>query len=150
MPDSTYTKYMEPITFSTYLEPANKVGYTHITVPPEIVEKVGSQSMVVVLDVKKFENNSYHIWINNGKKNTEISLIPFLKKIQLGGGPYDKIKIKVIKITNGNTINYTLINKIIFEALDINIENSEIDTILNNLNIYKIFIPFDRKFIQLS
>ena len=53
----------------------------------EIVEKVGSQSMVVVLDVKKFDNNSYHIWINNGKKNTEISLIPFLKKIQdLGVG----------------------------------------------------------------
>ena len=43
--------------------------------------------MVVVLDVKKFDNNSYHIWINNGKKNTEISLIPFLKKIQdLGVG----------------------------------------------------------------
>jgi len=53
----------------------------------EIVKKVGSQSMVVVLDVKKFDNNSYHIWINNGKKNTEISLIPFLKKIQdLGVG----------------------------------------------------------------
>ena len=53
----------------------------------EIVKKVGSQSMVVVLDVKKFDNNSYNIWINNGKKNTEISLIPFLKKIQdLGVG----------------------------------------------------------------
>ena len=32
---------MEPITFTTYLEPSNKVGYTHITVPPEIVEQVG-------------------------------------------------------------------------------------------------------------
>ena len=32
---------MQPITFTTYLEPSNKVGYTHITVPREIVEKVG-------------------------------------------------------------------------------------------------------------
>jgi hypothetical protein len=32
---------MEPITFTTYLEPSNKVGYTHITVPPEIVDKLG-------------------------------------------------------------------------------------------------------------
>ena len=32
---------MKPITFTTYLEPQNKVGYAHITVPPEIVEKVG-------------------------------------------------------------------------------------------------------------
>ena len=64
--------------------------------------------------------------------------MPFFKKIQLGGGgPYDKIKIKLIKITNGNTINYELIKKVISEALDINIENSEIDTILNNLKIYK-------------
>lgn len=32
---------MKPITFTTYLEPANKVGYTHITVPAEIVEQIG-------------------------------------------------------------------------------------------------------------
>lgn len=32
---------MKPITFKTYLEPQNKVGYSHITVPAEIVEKVG-------------------------------------------------------------------------------------------------------------
>jgi hypothetical protein len=32
---------MEPITFTTYLEPQNKVGYAHITVPAEIVEHVG-------------------------------------------------------------------------------------------------------------
>ena len=35
----------------------------------EIVKKVGSQSMVVVLDVKKFDNNSYHIWINRTLPN---------------------------------------------------------------------------------
>lgn len=32
---------MKPITFKTYLEPQNKVGYAHITVPADIVEKVG-------------------------------------------------------------------------------------------------------------
>lgn len=32
---------MNPITFRTYLEPQTKVGYCHITVPSEIVEKAG-------------------------------------------------------------------------------------------------------------
>ncbi|MBO6794102.1 MAG: DUF1905 domain-containing protein [Balneolaceae bacterium] len=32
---------MKPITFNSYLEPQTKVGYSHITVPPEIVEEVG-------------------------------------------------------------------------------------------------------------
>ena len=32
---------MDSITFTTYLEPSNKVGYTHITVPPDIVKEVG-------------------------------------------------------------------------------------------------------------
>jgi len=72
----------------------------------EIVEKVGSQSMVVVLDVKKFENNSYHIWINNGKKNTEISLIPFLKKIQdLGVGEIVINSIDNDGVMNGYDLN---------------------------------------------
>ncbi len=72
----------------------------------EIVKKVGSQSMVVVLDVKKFENNSYHIWINNGKKNTEISLIPFLKKIQdLGVGEIVINSIDNDGVMNGYDLN---------------------------------------------
>ena len=32
---------MKPITFKTYLEPQNKVGFGHITVPAEIVEQAG-------------------------------------------------------------------------------------------------------------
>ena len=53
----------------------------------DIIKKVGSQSMVVVLDVKKSNFNSYQIWINNGKKNTEIDLMSFIDKIQkLGVG----------------------------------------------------------------
>lgn len=32
---------MKPITFTSYLEPPNKVGYSHITVPEEIVHIVG-------------------------------------------------------------------------------------------------------------
>lgn len=55
MPDSTYTKYMEPITFSTYLEPANKVGYTHITVPSEIVEKVGGYNTRLMCSLNGYE-----------------------------------------------------------------------------------------------
>ena len=83
----------------------------------EIVKKVGSQSMVVVLDVKKFDNNSYHIWINNGKKNTEISLIPFLKKIQdLGVG-----EIVINSIDNDG----------VMDGYDLNL----IDTVYSNISI---------------
>lgn len=44
-------------------------------------EEVGSQSIVMVLDVKK-NNNEYDIFINNGKINTNISLNEFLKKVE--------------------------------------------------------------------
>ncbi len=47
---------MHPITFTTYLEPSNKVGYTHITVPPEIVKKVGGYNTRLMCSINGNEN----------------------------------------------------------------------------------------------
>lgn len=53
----------------------------------EISEKVGSQSVIVVLDVKKKLLGGYEIYIHNGKKSTGISPIKFAKMAQkLGAG----------------------------------------------------------------
>jgi len=54
----------------------------------DISEKIGRQSVVVVLDIKKrmFSNN-YDVWILNGKKNTEKNVIDVIQEIQsLGVG----------------------------------------------------------------
>jgi len=53
----------------------------------EISEKVGSQSVIVVLDVKKKLVGGYEIYTHNGKKSTGISPIKFAKMAQkLGAG----------------------------------------------------------------
>lgn len=53
----------------------------------EIGRCVGSQSIVVVLDVKKSNSGNYEIWINNGKKNTGKDAIAFSKELEkLGAG----------------------------------------------------------------
>ena len=53
----------------------------------EISEKVGSQSVIVVLDVKKKLLGGYEIYTHNGKKSTGISPIKFAKIAQkLGAG----------------------------------------------------------------
>ena len=53
----------------------------------EISEKVGSQSVIVVLDVKKKLLGGYEIYTHNGKKSTGISPIKFAKMAQkLGAG----------------------------------------------------------------
>ena len=54
----------------------------------DISEKIGRQSVVVVLDIKKrmFSNN-YDVWVLNGKKNTEKNVIDVIQEIQsLGVG----------------------------------------------------------------
>ena len=53
----------------------------------EIAERVGSQSVIVVLDVKKKLLGGYEIYTHNGKKPTGINPIKFAKELeQLGAG----------------------------------------------------------------
>jgi imidazole glycerol-phosphate synthase subunit HisF len=54
----------------------------------EIAERVGNQSVVVVMDVKKkVFGNKYELYIHNGKKGTGINPIEFAAKMeQLGAG----------------------------------------------------------------
>lgn len=53
----------------------------------EISERVGSQSVIVVLDVKKKLLGGYEAYINNGKKSTGIDPFKFAEKAQaLGAG----------------------------------------------------------------
>ncbi|MES2330163.1 MAG: AglZ/HisF2 family acetamidino modification protein [Bacteroidota bacterium] len=54
----------------------------------EIAERVGSQSVVVVLDVKKnTKTGVFEIWTHNGKKNTGLDPVTFAAKMEnLGVG----------------------------------------------------------------
>jgi cyclase len=52
-----------------------------------IAERVGSQSVIVVLDIKKKLLGGYEIYTHNGKKSTGIDPIKFAKELeQLGAG----------------------------------------------------------------
>jgi cyclase len=51
----------------------------------EIVSKVGSQSVVVVLDVKKKMFGGYDLYIHNGKKNININPVDFAIKMEKEG-----------------------------------------------------------------
>lgn len=48
----------------------------------EIAERVGSQSMVVVLDVKKSFFGGYEVMTHNGKKKTGINPVQYLQTLQ--------------------------------------------------------------------
>lgn len=48
----------------------------------EIGTRVGKQSVVVVLDVKKSRTGNYEIWTHNGKKNTGKDAIEFVKLVE--------------------------------------------------------------------
>lgn len=53
----------------------------------EIASRVGSQSVIVVLDVKKKILGGYEVYTHNGKKSTGIDPIKFVQKVQqLGAG----------------------------------------------------------------
>ena len=53
----------------------------------EIAERVGSQSVIVVLDVKKKFLGGYEVYTNNGEKATGINPIKFVKELEdLGAG----------------------------------------------------------------
>lgn len=51
----------------------------------EIASKVGSQSVVVVLDVKKKMFGGYDLYTNNGKKNLNINPVDFASKMEIEG-----------------------------------------------------------------
>ncbi len=53
----------------------------------EIGNRVGSQSIVVVMDVKKNKSGKYEIWTHNGTKNSGKDPIEFAKEVErLGAG----------------------------------------------------------------
>ena len=53
----------------------------------EIGTRVGSQSIVVVLDVKKSKSGKYEIWTHNATKNTGKDPVEFAKEVErLGAG----------------------------------------------------------------
>lgn len=53
----------------------------------EIGNRVGSQSIVVVLDVKKNKSGKYEIWTHNATKNTAKDPVDFAKEVErLGAG----------------------------------------------------------------
>jgi cyclase len=57
------------------------------TLIEKIAERVGSQSVIVVLDVKKKLLGGYEVYINNGKKATGINPLKFVEDAQrLGAG----------------------------------------------------------------
>ncbi|QXI30223.1 AglZ/HisF2 family acetamidino modification protein [Pseudomonas vanderleydeniana] len=52
----------------------------------QIADEIGSQSVVVVLDVKKrLLSGRYDVWINNGRKNTGKCLLDMCKELQRQG-----------------------------------------------------------------
>jgi cyclase len=63
----------------------SSAGVNNPTLIAEIGSRVGSQSIVVVLDVKKSNSGIYEIWTNNGKKNTGKDAIAFSKELESFG-----------------------------------------------------------------
>jgi cyclase len=66
-----------------------KVSLSSIAIEnPQLVNNaakfVGSQSIVVTLDVKK-ENNNYYVFTHNGKKNMKIDPLDMVKALQVSG-----------------------------------------------------------------
>jgi cyclase len=67
----------------------------------DIASKVGSQSVVAVLDIKKKLFGGYEVYINNGKNSTGINPIEFAKQIEdLGAG-----EIVINSIDNDGMMN---------------------------------------------
>lgn len=77
----------------------------------EIAEKVGSQSVIAVLDVKKKLLGGYEVYINNGKKATGIDAVKLVKELEnLGAGEIIINSIDQDGMMNGYDLN--LIDKI--------------------------------------
>jgi cyclase len=77
----------------------------------QIADRVGSQSVIVVLDVKKKILGGYEIYTHNGKKSTGINPIKFAKELeQLGAGEIIVNSIDQDGVMKGYDLN--LIDKI--------------------------------------
>ena len=77
----------------------------------QIAERVGSQSVIVVLDVKKKILGGYETYTHNGKKSTGINPIKFAKELEsLGVGEIIIKSIDQDGVMNGYDLN--LIDKI--------------------------------------
>jgi imidazole glycerol-phosphate synthase subunit HisF len=66
----------------------SSTAINHPSIITELSASVGSQSIVIVLDVKKkYMSNNYNVLINNGKDKTGINLTSFVSSLQdLGAG----------------------------------------------------------------
>ncbi|RZK25190.1 MAG: imidazole glycerol phosphate synthase cyclase subunit [Flavobacterium sp.] len=65
----------------------SSVAIFHPNIVTELAQKVGSQSVVVVLDVKKKFLGGYEVYTHNGKKGTGKNPFDVIKKMQdLGAG----------------------------------------------------------------
>ena len=67
-----------------------KIAISHeAIVNPNIISqlsvRVGSQSVVIILDVKKHRNGNYEIWTHNGTKNTGIDPVQFSIEAEKNG-----------------------------------------------------------------
>lgn len=51
----------------------------------QIAKRIGNQSVIVVLDVKKNMWGKYEVWTHNGKKNTHKSPVELAKKFEMLG-----------------------------------------------------------------
>ena len=77
----------------------------------KIAERVGSQSVIVVLDIKKKLLGGYEVYTHNGKKSTGINPIKFAKELEnLGAGEIIINSIDQDGVMNGYDLN--LIDKI--------------------------------------
>lgn len=82
-----------------------------------IANRVGSQSVIVVLDVKKRLLGGYEIYIHNGKKSTGINPVKFVKELeQFGAGEIIINSIDQDGVMNGYDFNLI---EIIVESVSI-------------------------------
>ncbi|MEQ6123439.1 AglZ/HisF2 family acetamidino modification protein [Pseudotenacibaculum sp. MALMAid0570] len=73
----------------------------------EISKRVGSQSVVVVIDVKKKTFGGYEVYTHNGRKSTGINPVKFTEKLQeLGAGELVLNFIDNDGVMNGYNFNY--------------------------------------------
>jgi len=60
----------------------SSVAIENIQLIKEISDQVGTQSVVVVLDVKKKRFGGYNVYIKNGTQKTKIDLLSFIQELQ--------------------------------------------------------------------
>jgi len=65
----------------------SSIVFSNPTIVKEISQKVGSQSVVIVIDVKKNIFGKYQVYSHNGKVPVKVDLVDFVKKLEdLGAG----------------------------------------------------------------